>query len=304
MAEVPVVAEHDQVTEEPTLVRRRFSLRRMLGSLEGVVGLLLTGSVCLVGLVGAQFSTGDPMAMANPLFLAPSSRFPMGTDAVGREVFPRVVQGIGTSLSVVVLVMLMSTVVGITAGALAGYRGGVVDSLVMRLVDVVQAVPRLLVAIVVVALLGSGLDKLVLLLGLTSWTFLARLVRAEVLSLKRREFVESARAAGASGPRILLHHVLPNVLPAVLAVLPLMASQVILIEAALAFLGLSDQGRVSLGFLIAEAQPHLQYYWWLSVFPGAVLVALVLGLNLAGQALSEILNPVAHDLQSADGAAP
>ena len=299
-----MVAEHDQVTEEPTLVRRRFSLRRMLGSLEGVVGLLLTGSVCLVGLVGAQFSTGDPMAMANPLFLAPSSRFPMGTDAVGREVFPRVVQGIGTSLSVVVLVMLMSTVVGITAGALAGYRGGVVDSLVMRLVDVVQAVPRLLVAIVVVALLGSGLDKLVLLLGLTSWTFLARLVRAEVLSLKRREFVESARAAGASGPQIMLHHVLPNVLPAVLAVLPLMASQVILIEAALAFLGLSDQGRVSLGFLIAEAQPHLQYYWWLSVFPGAVLVALVLGLNLAGQALSEILNPVAHDLQSADGAAP
>jgi len=161
----------------------------------------------------------------------------------------------------------------------------------MRVVDMMQSVPGFLLAIVVVALIGSGYDKLILLLGLTSWTFLARLVRAEVLSVKRREFVESARSMGASNRRILLHHVLPSVAPAGIVVLPLMASRIVLIEAGLAFLGLGDPTNVSLGFLISEAQPHLQYYWWLSVFPGVVLVALVLGLNLVGEALNDVLSP-------------
>jgi peptide/nickel transport system permease protein len=175
----------------------------------------------------------------------------------------------------------------------------VVDSVLMRVVDLMQSVPRFLLAIVVVSLLGSGQEKLVLLLGLTSWTFLARLVRAEVLSMKRREFVEAARAAGAGDLRVLLRHVLPNVLPAVVVVLPLFASRIVLIEAGLAFLGLTDPARVSLGFLISEAQPHLQYYWWLSVFPGLALVTLVLGLNLVGDAVNDVLNPTATSARRA-----
>jgi len=266
-------------------------LRRFLRRPDGVAGLAITSAVAVVGLLAGRLAGADPLAMAYPTFVRPSRRFLMGTDAVGRDVFSRVVHGIGTSLTVVVSVVVITTVIGVTLGALAGYRGGVLDSLIMRLVDMMQSVPGFLLAIVVVALLGAGYEKLILLLGLTSWTFLARLVRAEVLSVKRREFVESARSMGAPGRRILLHHVLPNVVPAVVVVLPLAASRLVLIEAGLAFLGLGDPDNVSLGFLISEAQPHLQYYWWLSVFPGLVLVALVLGLNLIGEALNDVLNP-------------
>lgn len=266
---------------------------RFSGRASGVVGLVLVGSMGLVGLLSNQIASGDPMAMANQIFLAPSRRFLMGTDAVGRELFPRVVHGVGTSLIVVAAVLGLASVIGVSVGALAGYRGGVVDSLAMRIVEMILSIPQFLVALVVVTLFGAGFDRLILLLGLTSWTFLARLVRAEVLSLKRREYVDAARSMGASGPRILVGHVLPHVMPAVLVVLPLMASRIVLIEAGLAFLGLGDPGRVSLGFLIAEAQPHLEYYWWLSVFPGAVLVVLVLGFNLLGNALHDIASPLA-----------
>ena len=267
------------------------ALRRFLRRPDGVAGLGIVSSVAVVGLLAGRLTSVDPLAMAHPTFVRPSRRFPMGTDAVGRDVFSRVANGIATSLTVVVSVMVIVTVLGVTLGALAGYRGGVVDSIVMRLVDMVQAIPDFLLAIVVVALLGAGYDKLILLLGLTSWTFLARIVRAEVLSLKRREFVESARSLGASNLRILLRHVLPNGVPAVVVVLPILASRLVLIEAGLSFLGLGDPENVSLGLLISEAQPHLRYYWWLSVFPGVVLVGLVLGLNLAGEALNEVLNP-------------
>ena len=270
---------------------RRVWARRFARRPDGLLGLALTGMVALLGLLGARLARADPQAMENPTFLRPSRGFLMGTDAVGRDLFSRVAHGAGTSLAIITAVMVISTVIGVGLGSLAGFCGGVLDSFVMRLVDLVQSIPRFLLAIVVVALLGSQYEKLILVLTVTSWTFPARLVRAEVLSVKRREFVESARSAGASGSRLLFSHVLPNALPAVVVMLPLMASRLVLIEAGLAFLGLSDQTRVSLGYLISEAQPHLRYYWWLSVFPGLVLVALVLGLTLAGEALDDVLNP-------------
>lgn len=281
----PAAVDPGQVPAGPTL------LRRFLRRPDGMAGLAIALGVGAVGLLSGRIASADPQAMAYPTFLRPSGRFLMGTDAVGRDVFSRVAHGIATSLTVVVSVTVITTVVGVALGALAGYRGGLLDSVTMRLVDMLQSIPGLLLAIVVVALLGAGYDKLILLLGLTSWTFLSRIVRAEVLSVKQREFVESARSMGASNLRILGWHVLPNVVPAVVVVLPLMASRLVLIEAGLAFLGLGDPQNVSLGLLISEAQPHLRYYWWLSVFPGVILVALVLGLNLAGEALNDVLNP-------------
>lgn len=266
--------------------------RRFLRRPAGLVGLGLTVSVALVGLLAGRIAPRDPMAIAYPTFLRPSGMFWMGTDAAGRDLFSRVVHGVATSLTVVVSVVVISALIGVAVGVVSGYRGGVVDALAMRLVEMLQSVPRFLLAIVVVALLGSGYEKLILLLGLTSWTFLARMVRAEVLSLKRREFVEAARSMGAPGSRVLVRHIFPHVVPSVLVVLPLMASRIVLIEAGLAFLGLGDPNRVSLGLLISEAQPHLQYYWWLSVFPGTVLVAMVLGFNLLGDALNGVVNPL------------
>lgn len=279
-------------------------LRRFLRSRAGAVGFFLTASVALAGLLAGPITDSDPQAMAYPTFLSPSGRFLMGTDAVGRDVFSRVVHGVGTSLTFVVSVVVISTLIGVAVGLVSGYFGGLVDSLLMRVVDLMQSVPWFILAILVIALLGQGTGKLILFLGLTSWTFLARLVRAEVLSVKRRDFVEAARALGAPGLRVLLRHVLPNVVPAVIAVLPLLASRLVLIESGLSFLGLTDPGRVSLGFLVFEAQPHLQYYWWLSVFPGLTLVALVLGLNLMGDALNAVIDPLAPKSMLAPSAAP
>ncbi len=214
----------------------------------------------------------------------------MGTDNQGRAMWAMVVHGLATSLITVVAVLAISAVIGIAVGALSGYRGGVVDSVLMRLVDVLQAVPAFFLAIVAFAVLGSGQDKLILLLGLTSWTFLARIVRAQVLSVKEREFVRAAHSFGSSGTRTVFRHVLPNVVPAVVVILPLLASRVVLIEAGLAFIGLGDPNRLSLGYLISNAQPYLQYYWWMSVFPGLVLTCLVLGFNLLGDAFNDVLD--------------
>ncbi len=215
----------------------------------------------------------------------------MGTNQLGRQILPQVVHGLATTLTVVVSVLVMSVVLAVAVGTLSGYFGGILDSVLMRVLDMVQSVPRFLLAIVVAALFGPRLEYLILLLGLTSWTFLARIVRAEVLSVRRREFVEASRSVGSSGLRTLVRHVLPHVVPPVVVVVPLLASRLVLIEASLAFLGLGDPSRISLGYLLAEAQPNLQYYWWLSVFPGLVLVAMVLGFNLLGDAFNDALNP-------------
>jgi len=214
----------------------------------------------------------------------------MGTDNEGRAMFTMVVHGLATSMVTVVSVIVIAAVIGVAVGALSGYRGGVIDGVLMRLVDMLEAVPAFFLAIVAFAVLGSDQNTLIVLLAATSWTALARIVRAQVLSVKRREFVQAARSLGSSGVRTVVRHVLPNVTPAVIVVLPLLGSRVVLIEAGLAFLGLGDPNRLSLGYLIANAQPHLQYYWWMSVFPGLVLTSLVLGFNLLGDAFNDILD--------------
>jgi len=265
-------------------------LRRLLRRPAAIAAVVLVVPPTLAGLFAGWIAPGNPKAQAYPTFRPPSGEFLMGTDNEGRAMLAMVVHALSTSLVTVLSVVAISAVIGVAVGALSGYRGGVVDSLLMRLVDMVQAVPSFFLAIVALAVLGSGQDKLILLLGLTSWTPLARVVRAQVLSVKRREFVQAARSLGSSGTRTVLRHVLPNVAPAVVVLLPLLASRVVLIEAGLAFLGLGDPNRLSLGYLISNAQPHLQYYWWMSVFPGLVLTSLVLGFNLLGDAFNDLLN--------------
>jgi peptide/nickel transport system permease protein len=152
-------------------------------------------------------------------------------------------------------------------------------------------VPRFFLAVIVVAVFGPGLDRLVLLLGLTSWPWIARVARAEVLTLKQQEFVEAARSLGAGQARVLLREVLPNALPPVVVVLSLTAASVILIEAGLSFLGLGDPNVVSLGYLANNAQRFLRVAWWMAAFPGAAIALAVLGLNLLGDGLNEGLNP-------------
>lgn len=279
----PAPAEH-------SVERRRRHPKGAFRRPAGVIGLILVTLLGIVALFADQIAPGDPFdTSAGPALSSPSAQHIMGTDNLGRDLATGIVHGANTSMTVVLWVLLISAVIGIAVGAIAGYYGGVVDVLLMRTAELFQVVPRFFVALLVIAYFGPGIDKLILLLGLTSWPFLARVVRAEALTLRRREFVEAARATGASGARILLRRVIPNLLPVTVVVLTLFASRIIMIEAGLAFLGLGDQNRISWGMLANNAQQFLGLAWWMSVFPGLAIALAVFGLNLVGDSVNEAL---------------
>lgn len=269
----------DRVPDQPLAIAAR--------SASGRVGLALLGLVVLVALVGPRVWSGEPLVSVGAPLQPPSSTHPFGTDDLGRDMVTLVVHGLRTSLLVAVGVVAIASVLGVVVGAVAGFRPGTVDDLLMRLTETVQVVPRFFLAVVVVALFGTALTNLVVLLGLTSWTWTARVVRAETLSLRERDFVHAARALGAGGAHILRRHVAPNVLPTTLVMLSVCASSAILIEAGLGFVGLSDPDVVSLGSLANNAQRFLRTAWWLALFPGAVLVMVVVGVNLVGDAVGD-----------------
>jgi peptide/nickel transport system permease protein len=280
------------LTDAPGAGRRSQWRRRLLADPAGVAGLVITTGVVTVGLLARRIAPWDPFASVGAPLQGPSRRHLMGTDNLGRDLFSAVLHGARTSMVVVVSVVAIATVIGVLAGVVSGYRGRFVDTVVMRLTEMFQAVPRFFLALLVVAMFGAGLDNLILVLGLTSWPLLARVVRAETLSVVRRDFVEAARALGASGWRVMLRHVLPNVSAAAVVVVSLMGSRVILLEASLSFLGLGDPNVMSWGYLANNSQRYLRVAWWMSVFPGAAILVAVLGLNLLGDALNDALNPL------------
>jgi peptide/nickel transport system permease protein len=250
---------------------------------------VLTLLLVTVGVLAPWLAPTDPFAVDGPPLSAPSADFPMGTDALGRDLLSGVVYGARTSLVVAGSVALIVVVIGAAVGLLSGYLGGWVDDVLMRGTEIFQVLPRFFLALVVIAFFGPGLDRLVLLLGITSWPLLARVVRAETFSLRHREFVEAARVHGASQTRILLREILPNALPPGIALVGLVLAQAILIEASLGFLGLGDPNVTSWGTLASEAQRFLRVAWWLSLFPGGAILLAVLGLNLLGDAVTDVV---------------
>ncbi len=283
-AEIPELL----AAETGTAVRRRWWVA-VLRRPAGATGAVLVGVVVVGGVIGPWVAPHDPFSVDNPALAAPSSANPLGTDALGRDTFSGVLHGLRTSLLVAGGVVAIVVVVGLAVGMVAGYRAGRVDDVLMRATEFVQVLPRFFLAIVVIALFGPGLDNLVIVLGLTSWPLLARVVRAEVLSLREREFVEAARADGASPARILVRELLPNVVPSSVVVVGLLVAQVLLVEASLGFLGLGDPNVVSLGYLASQGQDYLRVAWWLVLFPGLAIVAAVLGLNLLADAVTDAL---------------
>ena len=269
--------------------RWRAAVRSFLRPPAGMAGLALSLLMIVAGLLADVISPGDPFRTVGDPLLEPSGTHWMGTDNLGRDVFDAVIHGARTSMVVVTGVSAIASVIGLAVGIVAGYRGGWVDDLLMRITELFQSVPRFFLVLLIVALFGAGLDNLIYVLAFTSWPTLARVSRSEVLSVRDRDYVEAARSIGARDSRIILRHVLPNVLPTAMVVIALTGSRIILLEASLSFLGLGDPTVMSWGYLVSNAQRFLRVAWWMSVFPGLAIAIAVLGINLMSDALNDVL---------------
>ncbi len=257
----------------------------------GMIGVFVLTLFFGAAAFADQIAPYDPLKTSNETFQSPSQKFLFGTDDLGRDVFSGVIHGAQTSILIGVSVALLSGIIGVFVGAIAGYAGGVWDDFLMKLTELFLIPPQFFLALIIAALFGSTLFNLILILTVTSWTTMARLVRAEVLSLKERSFVEASRAMGANPARILFHEILPNASPLIITKMILMVGGVILLEAGLEFVGLGDANQISWGYMLHNGQHFIRDGWWIIAFPSLALAALVLALNIVGDALNSALNP-------------
>jgi len=263
--------------------------RRNKGAVVGLAGLLL---VLLVAATAPLLFPGSPWDMAGAPFMPPGEMgILLGSDSLGRDVAAGIAHGARISLMVGAVSTVAALSVGVTLGAVAGYCGGLVDDLVMRFTEFFQTIPSFVLAILLVAIFTPSITSVVAAIAIVSWPPVARVVRAEFLSLRGREFVQAAEVLGKSRLSIVLGDILPNALSPIIVLASLMVATAILLESALSFLGLGDPNLMTWGFLIGSGRSVIRIAWWMSVFPGLAIFVTVLSLNLVGEGLSDALNP-------------
>lgn len=274
--------------------RTNRTLLRFLRHRLALIGLVILTIMLLLALLADPLTAFDHDQRDRDYRDGPPNRLHLlGTDRLGLDVWSNLVYATRVSLAVGLITGLLAVGIGTLVGLVSGYIGGWVDSLLMRLVDVIIAFPTLVIVLAAVSLLGSGLGNIILVISLLTWTGTARLVRAQTLSLRNWDFVVAARALGASNSRILLWHILPNVLSSVLVAVTLAIAGAILIEANLSFLGLGDPTQPSWGRMLNAAQSHtiLRTRWWLWVPPGLAVALCTLSFNFVGDGLRDAFDP-------------
>lgn len=272
------------------------AVRRFLRSPAAVIGLLLLALVIGVALAAPLAFPGDPLGLAGrPLQWPGAPRFPLGTDPSGRDIAAQIFHGARTSLLIGGVATAVSLLIGIGVGAVAGFYGGWVDDALMRVTEAFQTLPGFLLLLVLVAVFGSAITTVTLAIGIVSWPATARLTRAEFLTLRSREFVQSCRTLGMGNARIMLGEILPNALPPVVVYAGVVMASSILLESALAFLNLSDPNVPSWGNLIGAGKGVLRVQWYVSAVPGVAILLTVLAVSLVGQGLNDALNPRLED---------
>ena len=258
----------------------------------GFAGILMLGFILFLAIGANWIYPGDPWSMVGDPNLPPfSAGYLFGTDMLGRDVAAGVVHGSRVSLLIGVIATVVAVVAGTILGAISGYYGGAVDDLIMRFTEIFQTVPGFLLALLTVAIFGPSLYSIVFSIGVISWPSVARLVRAEFLSMRTRDFVKAARLGGQSDLRIMFRQILPNSLSPIIVAASLMMASAILLESSISFLGLGDRSMITWGFMIGAGRTSLMHAWWLSAFPGLAIFITVLALNFMGDALNQALNP-------------
>jgi peptide/nickel transport system permease protein len=269
------------------------TLKRLLGNFAFTAGLLLTVSLIFVALAAPLLAPYDPDVQDTARRLEPPSRqHLLGLDDLGRDVLSRILFGARVSLRVGFSVVILASLAGVTLGAVSGYFGGAADLIVMRICDILLAFPGILLSIALVAVLGPSLNNVIMALAITGWVGYARLVRGQVLKVREMEYITAARALGAKSPRVIVLHVLPNVINPVIVMATLGLAGAILAEAALSFLGLGVQPPTpSWGAMLTAGRRYLGLANHLAIFPGIAIMLAVMGLNFLGDGLIDALDP-------------
>jgi peptide/nickel transport system permease protein len=258
-----------------------------------IFGLLLLLLVILMAATAGAFFPRNPLGLAGPPLQWPFSNpdFPLGTDHSGRDIAAQIFHGARVSLAIGLEATVIAILIGILIGAVSGYYGGVIDDTLMRITEAFQILPNFLLLLVFVAVFGSQLDTVTFAIGVVSWPPVARLTRAEFLSLRNREFVQAGRTLGMGDIRLIFREILPNALPPIIVYSSVILAIAILLESALAFLNLSDPNIPSWGNLIGGGRAVLREQWYISAIPGLVILLTVLAVSLVGQGLNDALNP-------------
>jgi peptide/nickel transport system permease protein len=289
----------DFVTEDRRAARWRKILRKLLENKGAVFGLIMVLGVIFCAVFSPLISPHDPIAQDVEKRLIPpmwqegaDPQYLLGTDHLGRDIVSRLIYGARISIVVSVSAVALSSILGTLIGLFSGFYGGKVDSFFMRIADVQLAFPFILLAIAIIAVLGPDLQNIIITMGITGWVIYARVVRAEVLSLREKEFITSVKALGGSNGRIIFRHLFPNVVPPIIVIITLEMARMIIMEAALSFLGLGIQPPTpTWGGMLADGRVYLATSWWLATFPGLVIMVVVLGINLLGNWLRDMLDP-------------
>jgi len=279
-------------SEPPTRAARlRGFAQRFARNRSAVVGLIILAVVLIIAAAAPILFPSDPFRLVGRPMSAPFGDFLFGSDTLGRDIAAGMAHGARTSLLIGVIATLVAVGIGTLVGGVAGYFGGWVDDVLMRITEVFQTIPSFVFAILLVAVLTPSIVNIIIAIAVVSWPALARLVRGEFLSMRNREFVQANVVMGMSDTKIILTQVLPNCLSPIIVAGSLLVATAILIESGLSFLGLGDPNVMSWGFQVGAGRTVLRQAWWIVTFPGLAIMLTVLAINLVGEGLNDALNP-------------
>ncbi|MGB9729897.1 MAG: ABC transporter permease [Thermoprotei archaeon] len=266
-------------------------IQNIINDKYGFIGLLILAIITGLGVIAPYLPIPDYNSIEFPRLMPPSEQHIFGTDYLGRDILSRTIWGARISLSVGIVAAGIASMIGIILGTIAGYYSGFLDNIISRFTDIFLVIPGFFLALTIVAIYGSNLYLIMIIIGLTTWPATARIMRAQVMQVKEFLYVEAVKALGASNTRILIKHIIPGAIQPAIANTILQIGNAIIIEAGLSYLGLGDPNFPSWGRIIYEGQPYIASAWWSTLFPGIFLVLTVLGLSFIGDSLNRILTP-------------